>query len=281
MLCDIDPVSFNLDAAGVEARLRTSRSRRLRAILPVHLYGQCVDLDAFRRLSAEFQVPIIEDAAQAFGAAWRGVRAGAQGTAAGFSFYPTKNLSAAGDAGCITTSDPAVAEESRALRNHGSRRRYHHETLGWNSRLDGIQAAILRVKMRHIERWNRERRAHAAEYDRLLRAAGLAGEQIGPSTPVVPPATAAEASHIFHQYCIRAARRDELRVFCAVRGIGVEVYYPVPLHMQPPLLYLGYAAGSFPEAERASQEVLALPMFPELTAEEQRYVVDALAEFYS
>jgi dTDP-4-amino-4,6-dideoxygalactose transaminase len=281
VLCDIDPVTFNLDPALLEAKLRTSRSRRLRMLMPVHLYGQCADMDALRRISAEFQLLILEDAAQAFGADWRGVRAGAQGSVAAFSFYPTKNLSAAGDAGLVTTSDHAVADELRVLRNQGCRTRYHHENLGWNSRLDGIQAAILRVKMRHIDGWNRQRRAHAAEYDRLFRAAGLAGDRLTPSTPIVLPAAAPEASHIYHQYVIRADRREELRAFCAARGIGVEVYYPIPLHLQPPLLYLGYAAGSFPEAERAAAEVLALPIFPELTADEQRYVVDSLAEFYS
>jgi dTDP-4-amino-4,6-dideoxygalactose transaminase len=293
---DIDPATFNLDPAKVDARLRQMRSTHLKAILPVHLYGQCAEMDEFRRIAQEFKVSLVEDAAQAFGAAWRGARAGSLGAAAAFSFYPTKNLSAAGDAGCITTQDRAVADQLRSLRNHGGRERYHHDEMGWNSRLDALQAAILRVKMRHIESWNARRRDHAAEYERLFAASGLAAAPIADpkdasrqpaspdiagAAPVVLPHTAAEASHIFHQYVIRAQRRDDLRTFLTERGVGTEVYYPTPLHLLQPLLYLGYAQGDFPEAERACQEVLALPIFPELTPDEQAYVVETVAEFYS
>ena len=278
---DIDPVTFNLDVAQVSGRLRRGGPGRVRAILPVHLFGQCADMDGLGELATEFRLAIIEDAAQAVGATWRGRRAGCFGKTAAFSFYPSKNLSAAGDAGCLTTSDGKAAERARILRNHGSPRRYQHVELGANSRLDAIQAAVLRAKMRHLAVWNKERRSRAAEYDRLFRAAGLAGTQAAKGRPLVLPQASASAGHVFHQYCVRALRRDELRAFLAERGIGTEVYYPLPLHLQPTLLYLGYGEGAFPHAEAAAREVLALPMFPELTGDEQRYVAETIAEFYA
>jgi dTDP-4-amino-4,6-dideoxygalactose transaminase len=291
MFTDIDAATFNLDPVKAEARLQQITGTRLSSLMPVHLYGQCADMDAFRELAQEFKLALVEDAAQAFGATWRGARAGSLAAAAGFSFYPTKNLSAAGDAGCVTTADSAIADKVRSLRNHGSTQRYHHDEIGWNSRLDAMQAAVLRVKLKYVEKWNAQRRERAAEYHRMLSAAGVAERHVSegapvavyPSSaaPVVLPHTAALASHIFHQYVVRVQRRDELRVFLADRGIGTEVYYPVPLHLQPALRYIGYTQGDFPEAERAAQEVLALPMFPELKADEQAYVVESIAEFYS
>lgn len=278
---DIDPVTFNLDVRAVEDHLRQCRSVRLKAILPVHLYGQCCDMDALGRISAEFKLPVIEDAAQAFGATWRGRRAGSLGMAAAFSFYPSKNLSAAGEAGCVTTSSPALAEQLRALRNHGMRQRYQHDSVGWNCRMDGIQGAILRVKLKHVERWNNDRRQRAAFYDERFARAGLTGSGSPEAAPLTLPTALAEAGHIYHQYVVRATRRDELREYLTSRGIGTEIYYPSPLHAQRPLQYLGYSENSFPEALRAAAEVLALPMFPELTAEEQQYVVDCVADFYS
>ncbi len=278
VLVDIDPDTLNLDATAVEARFRDSFSPRLKAMLPVHLYGQCADMDALGRLAADHHLVIVEDAAQAFGAAWRGRRAGTLGRAAAFSFYPTKNLSAFGDAGCVTTSDPQVADRLRRLRNHGSEVRYYHEEIGGNSRLDAIQAAVLNVKLRHIEQWNEERRARAATYDRLLAKAGLAGAA---QTPLRLLRTSPEAYHIYHQYVVRTAKRDALRKFLADHGVGTEVYYPVPLHLQAPLRYFGYGEGSFPESERAARDVLALPMFAELTEPEQQYVVDTIAAFFS
>jgi dTDP-4-amino-4,6-dideoxygalactose transaminase len=197
--------------------------------------------------------------------------------AAAFSFYPTKNLSAYGDAGCITTNDSDLAEHVRRLRNHGSPRRYVHEEFGWNSRLDAIQAAVLRVKLPHVESWNDQRRQRAATYDRLLLASGLGA----PDSPAALPWRNANAHHVFHQYVIRAQRRDELRMFLANRQIGSEIYYPIPLHLQTCFAYLGYREGDLPEAERAAREVLALPIFPELTEDEQKWVVEAVAEFYS
>lgn len=274
LFVDIDPQTFNLDPTLVRRELEAGRSYKLRAIEPVHLYGQCADMDALHDLAQEHKLIVLEDAAQAFGAAWRGRRAGALGTVAGFSFYPTKNLSAYGDGGAIATSDREIGERLRRLRNHGTRDRYFHEEMGWNSRLDAMQAAILRVKLKYIDQWNNERRQRADAYDRYFAAAGLAGK-------VTLPKRLPEAHHIFHQYVIRVAERDRLRKFLAERGIITEIYYPLPLHLQKCFRYLGYKEGDFPEAERASREVLALPIFPELTHDEQKYVVDAVAQFYS
>jgi dTDP-4-amino-4,6-dideoxygalactose transaminase len=276
---DVDPHTLNLDPALVETYLRAGRSLRLRALLPVHLYGQCADMDAFSRLAEEFQLPVVEDAAQAIGASWRDRRAGSLGAAAAFSFYPTKNLSAYGEAGLVTTNDSAFADDMRRLRNHGSPRRYLHEEMGWNSRLDAIQAAVLRVKLPYVETWNRQRRERAGIYDRLLTQSGLTSPT--GDAPVRPLAVAPHAHHIYHQYVIRARRRDDLRRFLAQRNIGSEIYYPIPLHLQPVFAYLGYREGDLPESERAAREVLALPMFPELTDGEQQWVVESLAEFYS
>ena len=275
---DIDPLTFNLDPARVERKLAAYPPTRVKAIIPVHLYGQVAQPDAFQRIAAVHGLALLEDAAQAFGAAWRGKRAGTLGTLAAFSFYPTKNLSAFGDAGCMTTNDAGLAEHLRHLRNHGSAKRYYHEELGWNSRLDAIQAAVLRVKLKHIDSWNRLRAERADIYDRLFAGAGLAG---GKDSPIQLPQRVAEARHIFHQYVVRARKRDELRAALSERGIATEIYYPLPLHLQNALLYLGYAAGDFPEAERAAGEVLALPMFPELREDEQAAVVEAVSEFYS
>jgi dTDP-4-amino-4,6-dideoxygalactose transaminase len=283
---DVDPGTLNLDPAKIRNELE-SGAARVKAIMPVHLYGQCVEMDAFDEIAREHKLSIIEDAAQAFGATWRGKRAGSLGTAAGFSFYPTKNLSAFGDGGCVTTDDPAIADRMRKLRNHGSERRYYHEEIGWNSRLDAIQAAVLRVKMKHIDRWNERRREVAALYDQLFADAGLAGARHTTAAIVEDRSllklltTRGEAGHIFHQYIVRVKKRDELRQFLAERRIGSEIYYPVPLHLQECFRYLGYAAGELPESEAAAHEVLALPIFPELRDDEQRQVVQAIADFYS
>jgi dTDP-4-amino-4,6-dideoxygalactose transaminase len=236
-------------------------------------------MNKLQQIADEFQLSIIEDAAQAIGAKWRGRNAGSLAVVAAFSFYPTKNLSAYGDAGLVTTSDPAYAAHMRNLRNHGSPRRYHHEEFGWNCRMDAIQAAILRVKLPHIETWNQQRRQLAATYDRLLADAGLLSKTS--DSRVRPLQTSPHAFHVFHQYVIRVHRRDELRQFLGGRKIGTEIYYPIPLHLQPCFTYLGYTAGELPESERAAGEVLALPMFPELTEAEQKWVVESIAEFCS
>ena len=281
VLMDVDSRTLNLDPALVEQRITRSLPAGLRALLPVHLYGQCADMDAFERIAAEHKLAVIEDAAQAFGALWRGRRAGTLGTAAAFSFYPTKNLGAFGDAGCVATGDAACADRIRRLRNLGISERYRHDEIGANSRLDALQAAVLRVKLQHLERWNAQRRERAAEYDRLVLRAGLVEGRSKSLAPVRLLEIAPQAHHIFHQYVIRASRRDELRAFLTSRRIGTEVYYPLPLHMQKCFSYLGYREGDLPESERAAREVLALPMFPELTAGEQRYVVETIADFYS
>jgi dTDP-4-amino-4,6-dideoxygalactose transaminase len=279
VLLDVDPHTLNLDPAQVEAHLRTGKSTQLRALLPVHLYGQCADMDALEKLAREFQLTMVEDAAQAIGARWRDRRAGSLSAAAAFSFYPTKNLSAYGDAGLVTTNDPGFAAHMRRLRTHGSPRRYLHEELGWNCRLDAIQAAVLRVKLPHVERWNQQRRDRAATYDRLLTQSGLASGRA--NDPIRPLGISPHAHHVYHQYVIRAQRREDLRQFLADRKIGTEIYYPIPIHLQPAFAYLGYREGDLPESERAAREVLALPMFPELTDDEQQWVVENIADFYS
>ena len=287
VFADIDPRTFNLDPAQVESFLHSARRDKLRALLPVHLYGQCADMDSLQKLGDEFRLWLIEDAAQAIGAHLadepnRVRRAGSMGVSAAFSFYPTKNLSAYGEAGAVTTNSPEVAAHIRRLRNHGGVRRYVHEEVGWNSRLDALQAAILRVKLKYVEGWNEARRRCAARYDELFSAAGLAlrGESPENTAPIQLPVTSANSHPVFHQYVVRAYRRDELREFLAARKIGTEVYYPIPLHLQPCFVYLGYLEGDFPEAERAAKEVLALPMFPELTEEEQKWVVKSITDFY-
>jgi dTDP-4-amino-4,6-dideoxygalactose transaminase len=282
LLADIDPSTFNLSAAATEEVLRSSASRthgRVRAILPVHLYGQCADWDAFSALKESYDLLLVEDAAQAFGATWNGTPAGALADAAAFSFYPTKNLSAMGDAGLVTTLSAAIDDHARVLRAHGMRHRYYHEEIGWNSRLDSLQAAILEVKLRYLSKWNQQRRDHAARYDQLLRAGRLTAATTAEG--IVLPITDPRAGHVFHQYVIRAPRRDALRQYLTDRQIGSEIYYPVPLHLQTSLASLGYKQGDFPLSEAAAEEVLALPMYPELREDEQQTVVDAIASFYA
>jgi dTDP-4-amino-4,6-dideoxygalactose transaminase len=281
VLADIDPATFNLDPLAVEAVLAGPQGAKVKAILPVHLFGQCADWSAFSRIGKERSLKMIEDAAQAWGAEWNGVRAGGLGDLAAFSFYPTKNLSAAGDAGMVTTNSPEVAERVRMLRQHGMRRRYHHDELGWNARMDGLQGAVLTVKLKYIDQWNHARRAVARRYHALFHAAGLAETGTRPVHGLVLPHEVAGSRHVWHQYVIRTSRRNELRAFLADRQIGSEIYYPAPLHMQKALKGLGYGEGSFPEAERAAREVLALPIFPELREDEQQTVVRAVAEFLS
>lgn len=281
VLADIDPSTFNLDPGTVELTVNGSRGKEIRAILPVHLYGQPADWDSFARLGRECRLALIEDAAQAWGAAWNGRAAGTLGDAAAFSFYPTKNLSAAGDAGMVTTNSDEIAERLQMLRQHGMRRRYYHDEIGWNARLDGFQGAVLGVKLKYIGEWNRKRRAVAEHYHALFNAAGLAEPGPYPEEGVVLPHEVEGSRHVWHQYVIRTPRRDELRDFLSSRSIGSEIYYPVPLHMQEALKSLGYREGDFPEAERAAREVLALPIFPELREDEQQTVVGAIAEFLS
>jgi dTDP-4-amino-4,6-dideoxygalactose transaminase len=277
VLVDIDPRTLNISPIATLAALQKHASPAHKiAIMPVHLYGQCADMESLQSAAAQHSAAIVEDAAQAFGATWNGVPAGALGDTAAFSFYPTKNLAAFGDAGMVTTKSAAIDERLRSLRAHGMKVRYFHEEVGWNSRLDELQAAVLEVKLRYVDEGNRRRRALAARYDALFAAAGLVT-----SNGIVLPYTDPRAEHIFHQYVIRAPRRDDLRAFLTAHKIGTEIYYPLPLHLQEALRSLGYKAGDFPETERAATEVLALPMYPDLREDEQDTVVEAIRQFFA
>jgi dTDP-4-amino-4,6-dideoxygalactose transaminase len=265
VFADIRPETYNLDPAEFARRV----TPRTRAIVVVHLYGLPADMDPILAFAKARGLPVIEDNAQAIGASYRGVRTGSLGEAACFSFYPTKNLGACGDAGLVTTNSAELAARIRTLRNHGQSGKYLSTEPGWNSRLDEIQAAILRVKLRHLSNWQRARQANAAEYTRLLNQ--IPG--------VMPPAVPEGFEHVFHQYTIRIERRDALQQFLSERKIGSAVYYPHPLHLQPLYASLGHKPGDFPHAERAAQEVLSLPMYPELRKEQIARVVEAIAEF--
>jgi dTDP-4-amino-4,6-dideoxygalactose transaminase len=258
-----------LTAPGV----RRAITRRTRAILAVHLYGLCAEMDSLVRVANTAGVHLIEDAAQAIGATCRGRQAGSFGVAGCFSFFPSKNLGAYGDAGLITTEDDALAARLRRLRNHGAESKYYHREIGGNFRLDAIQAAVLRVKLPHLSRWNERRRAHAATYRELFAAAGLADRVRLPQEPT-------GRTHTYHQFVIRVPDRDRLRAHLAEREIGTEVYYPVPFHRQE--CFAGITPGDreFPQADAAAQEVLALPVYPELTHGQQAFVVDSIAEFF-
>jgi dTDP-4-amino-4,6-dideoxygalactose transaminase len=278
VLADIDEQTFNLSAGAVEEVLAAG-GERFAGVMPVHLYGQCADMTAFTELAERHGVRVVEDAAQAFGAAWEGVRAGALGDAAAFSFYPTKNLAAFGDAGMVSTRDAVTAERAKMLRAHGMRQRYYHDEVGWNSRLDTLQAAVLEVKLRRVEAGNARRLELAGLYNERFTAAGLVGKTIAEG--VVLPFTDPRAGHVFHQYVIRAPRRDALREYLTAHSIGSEVYYPQPLSLQTSLGFLGYKKGDFPVSEKAAEEVLALPIYPELRVEELESVVEAIRRFYA
>ena len=265
-LVDIDPATFNIDAAAAEAAI----TARTRAIIPVHLYGQCADMGPLLDTSRRCGIPIVEDAAQAIGATYQGRQAGSMGIAGCFSFFPSKNLGAFGDAGLLTTTDAAVAHEVRLLRNHGAEPKYFHQRIGGNFRLDALQAAVLRVKLPHLDRWTAMRQSNAERYDRLF-AESAAAERIG------LPARLPDRTHIFNQYVIRVANRDAVAAKLREAGIGHEVYYPVPFHMQECFAPLGYRPGQFPHAEKAAAEVLAIPIYGELTEAQQREVVHAIA----
>lgn len=268
---DIDPVTYNIDPAQIAAKI----TERTKAIEPVHLYGQCADMSAINDIGRSHGVPVIEDAAQAIGAQENGVMAGNLGEIGCFSFYPSKNLGGMGDGGFITTNDDALAKKLLALRVHGAEEKYYHKYVGLNSRLDGFQGAVLRVKLPHLDGWTERRRENADRYRTLFTDAGLT-EQIG------LPVERGNAKHIYNQYVIRAPnRRDELRAYLTEKGVGTDIYYPVPLHLQECFAYLGYRSGDLPEAEKAAAETLALPIFPELKPEQQAYVVDTISEFFA
>ena len=267
VLVDIDPVTCNLDPAAVRAAV-TSRTR---AIIPVHLYGLCADMDPIMEIAHEAGIAVIEDAAQAIGATYRTRQAGTIGTIGCFSFFPSKNLGAFGDGGLVTTNDPALAHEIRLLRNHGAEPKYFHTRIGGNFRLDALQAAILRVKLPHLARWTAMRQANAARYDALFRSAGLSDRITLPSAPP-------DRQHIFNQYVVRVPDRDGVRAFLADRGIGTEIYYPVPFHLQKCFAGLGHRSGDYPRAEAAAATTLAIPIYGELTSGQQAAVVGAMVD---
>ncbi len=267
---DIRPASFNMDPSRIEERI-TSLTK---AIIPVHLFGQCAEMEAITEIAKRKGVAIIEDACQAIGASQNGVRAGALGDTGCFSFFPSKNLGGFGDGGLITTNDRGLSDLLAMLRVHGSRTRYVHERVGINSRLDALQAAILRVKLKHLGSWTEGRRRNAARYERLFADAKLLER-------VVLPVTETGNYHVFNQFTIRAQQRDEVRTYLKDKGIGTEVYYPVPMHLQICYRKLGYQKGDFPVSERAAEEVLSLPIYAELAEDQLVYVVETVKAFYS
>jgi dTDP-4-amino-4,6-dideoxygalactose transaminase len=266
---DIDPATYNIDPAGI----RPVMSARTRAIVPVHLFGQSADMSPILDAAASAGVPVIEDAAQAIGAGYRGHPVGGLGTIGCFSFFPTKNLGAFGDAGLVTTRDAALARKLVAIRQHGGEVKYRHETVGANFRIDALQAAVLRVKLPHLSAWTAARQRNARRYEVLFANAGL-------TETVRLPVRAEDRTHIYHQFVIRAPERDRLRAYLQEQEIGTEIYYPVPLHLQPCFGHLGYEEGAFPAAEAAAREVLALPIFGELAETQQAWVVEAIRHFY-
>lgn len=262
---DIDPKTYNLDVSQIAGKV----TGKTRAIIPVHLYGQMADMDSIMRVANQHGLVVIEDAAQAIGAEYKGRRAGSIGQYGCFSFFPSKNLGAAGDAGMVVTNDAQRADRLRVLRGHGSKPKYHHKVIGGNFRLDALQAAIVSAKLPHLDNWTAARQRNAQRYDRLFAEQGL---------PVTLPAVVA-SRHIFNQYVIRLKERDELQAYLKTQGVGTEVYYPVPMHLQECFAYLGLAEGAFPDSERAAKESVALPVHPEITEAQARYVVECVGNF--
>jgi len=266
---DIKADTYNIDVEQIEAAV----SPRTRAIIPVHLFGLPADMKPLIELAARRDLKVIEDAAQAIGAEYAKQKVGTFGSIGCFSFFPSKNLGCAGDGGLVTTNDAGIAAVLRRLRNHGSTQKYYYERLGVNSRLDALQAAILRVKLKYLPQWTAARRKNAEYYRALIAQHGL-------QRYISPPSEPAKCTHVYNQFTIRAQKRDELRAFLTEEGIPTEIYYPYPLHLQAAFAYLGYKPGQFPEAERASREVLALPIYPEITRNQQELVVQSMASFY-
>lgn len=262
---DVDPVTLNLDLNQLEKRI----TPKTRAIIPVHIFGQMVDVERVMEIAARYDLKVIEDAAQAIGAEYRGHKAGSVGHAGTFSFFPTKNLGGYGDGGMVVTQDEHLAAELRMLRFHGCQTKYYHDQIGYNSRLDEIQAAILRVKFKYLDTWNEARREKAAVYDQLLQ--GL---------PLTLPGRDPQAKPVYHLYVLRSERRQEIMDKLASVGIASAIYYPVPLHLQKAFRYLGYQAGDFPVAEKACHEAVAIPCYPELTREQQDQIAGVIKEVY-
>lgn len=267
---DIDPKTFNMDVSKLEAAI----TKNTKAIMPIHLFGQCADMDAILEIANRHGIPVVEDAAQAIGSEDEGRRAGSMGAVGSFSFYPSKNLGGMGDGGFMTTNDDELAHKLKALRVHGSFERYYHKWVGLNSRLDGFQGAVLRVKLPHLDAWSEARKRNADRYNELFSAAGL-------TEKIELPFERAGVRHIYNQYVVRVTEgRDELRKHLADSDIGTDVYYPVSLHLQECFAYLGCREGDFPESERASRETIALPIFPEMKTEQQDYVVEQIKAFF-
>jgi len=286
VFCDIDAASFNLSPAAVQdfverrctvqagQLLNRATGGRIKGLMPVHLYGQSADMDPLMAIAKRHGLRVIEDAAQAIGTEYRGQRVGSIGDIGCFSFFPSKNLGAFGDAGLCTTHDADLAESMRVLRVHGGKPKYFHSVIGGNFRIDELQAAVLRVKLKYLDGWTTARQRNAAFYDAAFAAAGLADK-------LETPQAAKNGRHIFNQYVVRAQNRDALKDFLAGRSIGTEIYYPVPLHLQQCFAYLNHVAGDFPESERAARETLALPIYPELDQAQLHAVVASIAEFYA
>ncbi len=273
---DIEPDTYNIDPDKLEHVIKkqsAAQRPRLKAIIPVHLYGQCAEMEPIIKISKRYKLAVIEDAAQTIGATYKGKMAGSIGDFGSLSFYPSKNLGGFGDGGMVTTNNEKLAEKVRILRVHGSKPKYYHKMVGINSRLDELQAAVLRIKLKHLEVWTNKRIERAERYDALFKYAGLLDI-------VSLPVRRTYNRHVFNQYIVRVKKRDALRDYLAKEGIGTEIYYPVPLHLQQCFKYLGYKKGAFPASEKAARETLALPIYPELVLEEQEYVVKKIAEFY-
>ncbi len=287
LFCDIEPETFNLSAPAVRRFLEEhcerrdgalwhrSSGTRVKALMPVHLYGQVCPMEPLLAIAREAGLRVIEDAAQAIGAREAGAHpAGSRGDIGCFSFFPTKNLGAFGDAGLCTTQDEGLAEHMRILRVHGGKPKYHHAFIGGNFRIDALQAAVLNIKLDYLDEWSARRGENARIYEAAFARAGLGGN-------VLTPRTLPGFHHIYNQYVIRVARRDALREYLAAAGVGTEIYYPIPLHLQQCFAYLGYAPGDFPESERAARETLALPIYPELAPAQLHYVVERIGAFYA
>lgn len=265
---DIDPVTFNIDPAKIEEAI----TERTKAIIPVHLYGQSADMDPILEIAKKHGLAVVEDAAQAIGAEYKGKKVGEMGDATTYSFFPTKNLGAYGDGGMVVTNDAELAEKMRIIRVHGSKPKYYHQVLGYNSRLDEMQAAILNIKLPHLGKWGENRRERAAYYTEKLN------EKL--SEYITTPKEVEGNYHVFHQYTLRVEKRDELQAFLKENGVASMIYYPVPLHIQPVFANLGYKEGDFPISEKAAKEALSLPMFPELKQEQQDYVIETIEKFF-
>ena len=273
---DIDPLTFNIDPAKIEAAI----GPRTKAILPVHLYGQMADMDPIMAIARRHQIPVIEDGAQSIGAEYRGRRCGSIGDMGCFSFFPSKNLGAFGDAGMVLTNDPATVDKLKLLRVHGAPSTYFHKFVGGNFRLDALQAAILNVKLRYLDGWSDGRKKNATYYDQAIAGTGLIARGLVQTPPAVYRRYGDRHDHIYNQYTIRAKDRDKLQAYLKARSIGCAVYYPLPLHLQECFGPLGCPAGTFPAAEKAAAEVISLPVYPELTDEMKAFVVAAIADFY-